>query len=136
MSDAVAKLRASIRTPPFHAWLGVELVAGDAEAGTATVRLPFKPGFQRSPDSPQIHGGVIAALADIAGDYALAVSLGGGVPTIDLRIDYLRPAEGDLLAAARTIKRGRTIGVVDVEIKDVAGRLIAIGRGAYSTTVG
>ena len=136
MTDVVVKLQHSIRTPPFHAWLGVELVEGDPAAGTATVRLPFKPGFERSPDSKQIHGGVIAALADIAGDYALAVSLGGGVPTIDLRIDYLRPAEGDLLAIARTVKRGRTIGVVDVEIKDVAGRLIAVGRGAYSTTVG
>ena len=58
------------------------------------------------------------------------------MPTIDLRIDYLRPAEGDLLATARTVKRGRTIGVVDVEIRDTAGRMIAVGRGAYSTTVG
>ena len=136
MSDTVAKLKASIRKPPFHAWLGVELVEGDGAAGTATVRLPFKAEFQRSPDSAQIHGGVIAALADIAGDYALAVSLGGGVPTIDLRIDYLRPAEGELTAIARTVKKGRTIGIVDVEIKDAAGRLIAVGRGAYSTLVG
>jgi len=136
MSETVEQLKASIRLPPFHAWLGVELADGNAAAGTATVRLPFRPDFQRSPDSPQIHGGVIAALADIAGDYALAVSLGGGVPTIDLRVDYLRPAEGDLVAMARTIKKGRTIGVVDVEIKDAAGRLIAIGRGAYSTQIG
>lgn len=136
MSDVVARLKASIRKPPFHAWLGIELTAGDAEAGTATVRLAFKPDFKRSPDSLQIHGGVIAALADIAGDYALAVSFGGGVPTIDLRIDYLRPAEGDLVAEARTVKRGRSIGIVDVEIRDAAGRLVAIGRGAYSTTVG
>ena len=136
MSDIVATLKASIRKPPFHAWLGVELVAGDAEAGTATVRLPFKADFQRSPDSTQIHGGVIAALADIAGDYALAVTLGGGVPTIDLRVDYLRPAEGDLVATARTVKKGRTIGVVDVEITDAGDRLVAVGRGAYSTTVG
>ena len=98
--------------------------------------MAFKPEFRRSPDSAQIHGGVIAALADIAGDYALAVTLGGGVPTIDLRVDYLRPAEGDLLATARTVKKGRTIGVADVEIKDAAGRLIAVGRGAYSTQIG
>lgn len=136
MTDAVAKLKASIRKPPFHAWLGVELTDGNAEAGTVSLRLPFKSDFRRSTDSAQIHGGVIAAFADIAGDYALAVSLGGGVPTIDLRVDYLRPAEGDLLATARTVKRGRTIGVVDIEITDAAGRAIAVGRGAYSTKVG
>jgi len=136
MSDVLERLKVSIRLPPFHAWLGVELIGGDAKAGTATVRMAFKPEFRRSPDSAQIHGGVIAALADIAGDYALAVTLGGGVPTIDLRVDYLRPAEGDLLATARTVKKGRTIGVADVEIKDAAGRLIAVGRGAYSTQIG
>jgi uncharacterized protein (TIGR00369 family) len=136
VTDTVERLKASARKPPFHDGLGLEVVAGDAAAGTATVRLPYKPAFARSPASPQIHGGVIAALADIAGDYALAVSLGGGVPTIDLRVDYLRPAEGDLVAEARTVKRGRTIGVVDVEIRDTAGRLVAVGRGAYATTVG
>jgi len=136
VTPTLARLKLSIQTPPFHAWLGVELVAGDAEAGTATVVLPFRTDFKRAPDSPQIHGGVIAALADIAGDYALAVTLGGGVPTIDLRVDYLRPAEGTLTAHARTLKRGRTIGVVDIEIKDAAGRLVAVGRGAYSAKVG
>ena len=92
MSEVLARLQASIRRSPFQEWLGVMLAAGDAEAGTATVRLPFRPEFRRGPGADQIHGGVIAALADIAGDYALAMSLGGGVPTIDLRVDFLRPA--------------------------------------------
>ena len=136
MSEVLARLQASIRRSPFQEWLGVTLEAGDAEAGTATVRLPFRAEFRRSPDANQIHGGVIAALADIAGDYALAMSLGGGVPTIDLRVDFLRPASGDLVAAATVVKRGRTIGVVDVQIRDANDRVVAIGRGAYSTTVG
>jgi uncharacterized protein (TIGR00369 family) len=136
MSEVLARLQASIRRSPFQEWLGVTLQAGDAAAGTASVRLPFRPEFARTPGADQIHGGVIAALADIAGDYALAMSLGGGVPTIDLRVDYLRPAAGDLVATAMVVKRGRTIGVVDVQIRDTGERLVAIGRGAYSTTVG
>jgi uncharacterized protein (TIGR00369 family) len=136
MSEVLARLQASIRRSPFQEWLGVMLAAGDAEAGTATVRLPFRPEFRRGPGADQIHGGVIAALADIAGDYALAMSLGGGVPTIDLRVDFLRPASGDLVAAAQVVKRGRSIGVVDVQIRDLSDRLVAIGRGAYSTTIG
>src|SRR5262249_32198069 len=53
------------------------------------------------------------------------------------RIDYLRPAVGNSLAATALVRRaGRTIAVVDVEATDDAGRLVAIGRGCYSTKVG
>ncbi|MEE9179795.1 MAG: PaaI family thioesterase, partial [Vicinamibacteria bacterium] len=57
----------------------------------------------------------------------------GNVPTIDLRVDYLRPArKGDLVAIGRTVKVGRTIGVADVEVRDSNGALIAVGRGTYA----
>ena len=76
----------------------------------------------------------MAALIDIAGDFALIAKLGRGIPTIDLRIDYLRPAvDTDLIARARTLRAGRTVGVVDIEISDKHGRLVAVGRGGYST---
>ena len=52
-------------------------------------------------------------------------------------MDYLRPAAGPHLdAEARARKIGRTIGVVDVDVRDAKGRLCAVGRGTYSTTVG
>jgi uncharacterized protein (TIGR00369 family) len=57
------------------------------------------------------------------------------VATIDLRVDYLRPAlRGDLAAVARAVKVGRTVGVADVELRDQKGAVVAIGRGAYSTS--
>ncbi len=132
-----AKLAEHLKDPPFHEFLDLELVDLDGEAGTVTIRMPFRREFQRSPKHKQIHGGVIAALIDIAGDYALAAKLGGGVPTIDLRIDYLRPVENSaLLATARVVRQGRTIGIVDIEVSDESGRLVAVGRGCYSTKVG
>ena len=74
------------------------------------------------------------ALIDIAGDYAIASKLGRGVPTIDLRVDYLRPARrGDLRALARAVKVGRTVGVADVELRDANDAVVAVGRCAYST---
>jgi len=109
----------------------------DHEAQSVLVRMPMRPELERAPGSGQWHGGAIAALIDTAGDYALALVVGGGVPTINFRTDYLRPAtDTDLIATARVRRAGRTIGVVDVDVHDDLGRLVAVGRGSYSTKPG
>jgi len=121
-----------VDTSPFQRLIGLELVR--AEDGAVEMRLPWRDELGRSDDSDWFHGGVISALIDIAGDYAIASRLGRAVPTIDLRVDYLRPARrGDLLAFARAVKVGRTVGVADVELRDASNALVAIGRCAYST---
>ena len=117
---------------PFHRLLGLEMVR--AEDGVVEMRLPWRDELGRDDGSDWFHGGVISALIDIAGDYAIASKLGRGVPTIDLRVDYLRPARrGDLRALARAVKVGRTVGVADVELRDAKDAVVAIGRCAYST---
>jgi uncharacterized protein (TIGR00369 family) len=118
----------------FHRLLGLELVDHDPQAGAVTIRLPWRPAFERGSGTLQWHGGPIAALIDIVGDFALVARLGRGVPTINLRIDYLRPAVGtDLVASARTLRAGKSIGLVDIEVRDDQGRVVAVGRGNYST---
>jgi uncharacterized protein (TIGR00369 family) len=98
------------------------------------VRLPFREEFMRQDGQDWYHGGVISALADIVGDYAVITETGVGVPTIDLRVDYLRPARrGDLLAIGRTVRVGRTVSVASVEIQDAAGTLVALGRAVYAS---
>jgi uncharacterized protein (TIGR00369 family) len=98
------------------------------------VRLPFREEFIRHDGSDWLHGGVVSALADIVGDYAVVTETGQGVPTIDLRVDYLRPARrGDLLAVGRTLRVGRTVSVADVEIRDESGTLVAVGRAVYAS---
>lgn len=123
---------------PFIAFLGVRVDALDAEAGTVTMTMPMRPELERSGRiGGQYHGGPIAAFIDIVGDFAVAIRLGGGVPTINLRIDYLRPSTGPRLVGKAIARRvGRTVGVVDVEVTDAEGRLTAIGRGTYSSSVG
>ena len=128
----LASLQEALDDPPFQRFLGLRAVAMDPEAGTVTLALPFKRDLCRSSKVPEIHGGVTAALIDIAGDYALAIQMGDLVPTIYLRIDYLRMAvETELIATARAVKMGRALGIVDVEVQDKDGRLVAIGRGTY-----
>ncbi len=120
---------------PFESIVAMELEAHDKEAGTVTIRLPYKPEYRRSDEPPTgYHGGVIATLIDVAGDFMTAIANNsGGVPTINLAIDYLRSADDtDLLAHARVRRSGRTIAVIDIDVEEPGGRLIAVGRGTYS----
>lgn len=122
---------------PFQQLLGLRLDAFDLSAQTVAIRSIYGPNVERSTGTGQYHGGVIASLIDIAGDFALIAVLGYGVPTINFRVDYLRPAaNSDLLAQARVRRAGRTIGVVDIDVTDGGGKLIALGRGCYGTQPG
>jgi uncharacterized protein (TIGR00369 family) len=59
--------------------------------------------------------------------------MGRMAPTIDLRIDYLRPSDGgEVIARARLLKAGRSVACVDIDVTDTKGRLIAVGRGSFS----
>ena len=117
---------------PFMRFLGLAMIR--SEPVVVEVRLPFREEFMRADGSDWYHGGVISALADIVGDYAVITETGAGVPTIDLRVDYLRPARrGDLVAVGRTVRVGKTVSVADVEIRDATGTLVAIGRAVYAS---
>lgn len=130
-------LEAALRGSPFQQILGLRLENFDVGEQTLTLRAAYGPHVERSAGTGQYHGGVIASLIDIAGDFALIAVLGHGVPTINFRVDYLRPAANtDLIAEARVRRAGRTIGVVDIDVRDDQGRLIALGRGCYGTQAG
>ena len=117
---------------PYRRFLGLEVVR--SEKGRVEIRLPFREEFLRHDGSDWLHGGVVSALIDIVGDYAVMTETNVGVPTIDLRVDYLRPARrGDLLAVGRTLRVGRTVSVADVEVRDTSGTLVAVGRGCYAS---
>ncbi len=130
-------LQARLGRSPFIHFLNLEIMNVDDEAGQISMRLPVKPEFERSPGTAQFHGGVLAAAIDTVGDYVLISKLGDAVPTINFRTDYLRPATGAYLVLTATIRRaGRTIGVVDIDVYDSNQKLVAVGRGCYSTKLG
>ena len=127
-------VRDNIAQTPFHQWLLPELVAVDEEAGSVTVRLVLRPEFGRVTGKLDLHGGVVAALVDIAGHAAICAKVLHTVATIDMRVDYLRLAGGtEMRAVGTVVKLGRTIGVVDVRMTDDQDRLVAIGRATYVT---
>jgi len=122
----------NIAETPFHQWLLPKLIAIDDQAGTVTISLVLRPEFTRLPGRPEVHGGIVAALIDITGHAAIAARLRHSVATIDMRVDYLRLAGGnELRALGKILKLGRTIGIVDIQIKDDQERVVAIGRASY-----
>ena len=134
--DAAA-VQSILDRSPFIGFLGLRVVSVDHDKTEIVMRMPMRPELERRPGTGQFHGGPIAAFVDVVGDFAIGMLLGGGVPTINLRIDYLRPAVGTAVTGtARVRRQGRTVAVVDVDVTDENGNLVAVGRGSYAPKVG
>jgi uncharacterized protein (TIGR00369 family) len=132
-----ASLKAEIDSSPFNAWLGLEVLALDAAAGTLVLAMPARPELMRLPGSDVFHGGPLAALADIAGDYAVRLRVGGGVPTVQLSVDYMKPCAGTQVRAEACVRRmGKSFGWVDIELRGSDGSLCVLARGHYLAKVG
>ncbi|MBV8166153.1 MAG: PaaI family thioesterase [Alphaproteobacteria bacterium] len=128
------QIQAGLQKSPFIVFLGLEVVSVDAEKQEIVVRAPMRPEFERGKGSKQWHGGPIAGVIDTVGDYALVMAIGRPLPTINFRVDYLRPAiDTDLTAIARVRRHGKSVGVVDIDVLDAKQNLVAVGRASYST---
>ena len=131
------ELQAFMDASPYIKFSGIQITELDHETETLIVRMPLRAEFERGPGSKQFHGGPIAALIDTAGCFALIMSTGTPVPTINFRTDYLRPAVDTQLTAEAKVRRvGRSVGVVDVDVFNDAKALVAVGRGAFGTQAG
>ncbi len=105
----------------------------DAERQELVLHAPVRPEFHRGAEAGRWHGGALASIVDSAAVFALVAVTGRGAPTVNLRVDYLKPAVGDLTVVGRLRRIGRTVGVTDVEVFDADGGLVALGRATLST---
>lgn len=129
-----AEIQQMLDVSPFNLFLGLEVIKADPETQEVTMRSPMKAEFERRPGSKQWHGGVIASVIDTVGDFAVGMMVGRGLPTVNFRVDYLKPAVDTALVAVSRVRRaGKSVGVADVDVFDEKGSLLAIGRGTYST---
>ena len=91
-----------------------------------TLRMPVKALHKQV--YGVVHGGVLAALADTAGGLAtyMACPRGTRVATVEMKINFLEAVEaGTVFAEAEVVRRGRHIAVVDCDVRDERGRLVA-----------
>jgi uncharacterized protein (TIGR00369 family) len=136
-APTLASIQAMLDESPFIRFFGMRVAAIDTAASTIVLEMTLRPELERASGTGQWHGGAIAGLIDTAGDFALVLGLGAAVPTINFRVDYLRPATMPTLKAIARVRRaGRTVGVVDVDVEDPEGRLVAVGRGCYGAKAG
>jgi uncharacterized protein (TIGR00369 family) len=139
VSDALkplsdAELQAMLDNSPFISFLGLKVTEADPATERVTMRCEMRPEFERGKGTGQWHGGPLAAIIDTVGDYGLIMALRRPLPTINFRVDYLRPAIKTSLITTATVRRnGKSVGVVDVDVFNEQKALLAIGRATYST---
>lgn len=128
-------LRGRLAGSPFVDFMKLEPLAFDAPQQSLSLRIPFRPEFQRGSEPGRWHGGVIASLVDTAGDFVIIALCRHAPPTVNFRVDYLKPAVGpSLIAQGRLRRQGRSMAFVDVDVLDEHGTLVALGRANYSMT--
>lgn len=124
-----------IPPPPIGDLIGMRVI--EVEPG----RGVFEMEASRKHANPMgtLHGGVLCDLADGAMGVAWASELGEGesFTTLELKINFLKPVwEATLRAEARVVRRGRTIGLVECDIRDAGGDLVARASSTCMTLSG
>ena len=132
-------------TIAFNRVLGLRIVEISAQriAGSIAIRPELIGHFTQQ----RLHGGVISAGLDTIGGLAILAAIAARhmdetpeqrllrfakLGTIDLRIDYLRPATGDRFElTAQVVRLGSRVATTQMQFTGAHGRLLATGTGAY-----
>ena len=134
-ADKARIARQFIETIPHSKALGMEITEiGD---GLAEIRMPYDLRFIGDPETGVIHGGAVSALMDTCGGAAVIChpKSPAGTATINLRIDYMRPATPGQTITARATCYHITRSVAFVRATasdDDKDRPVATATGAFT----
>ncbi|MGE5673350.1 MAG: PaaI family thioesterase [Mycobacterium leprae] len=115
---------------PFTDYVGIEILQEEGGVGRASMAQRPEIGNRNG----GTHGGAIATLIDVALGRAVSSLLNPGqwCATIELKVNYLLPAVGDMECTATVIRMGRQIAVAEADVIDTAtGKLIAKALSTY-----
>ncbi len=129
----------------FNKTLGLTLTGFRPEEVTASIRM--RPALVGNFAHNRMHGGVTSSCLDVAGGFAVMAAVFarhmdepmaerlkrfGKLGTIDLRIDYLRPVQGERFdIAARVLRLGSRVANTVMEFRGADGKLLSTGAAAY-----
>ncbi len=117
-------IRGEIPPPPIAQLIGFRLVA--VKRGEAV--FDFESSEKHANPMGTLHGGVLCDVGDAAMGVAFASTLedGESFTTLELKINFLRPVWSEKLrAVGKVVKRGSTVGMVECDITNAAGVLVA-----------
>jgi uncharacterized protein (TIGR00369 family) len=113
-SDTFKMLSAFNDVSPQARALGIEATQFDSDV--AILKIPYRLELVGDPDTSVIAGGVVTTLLDHACGQAVMAALATPtvIATLDLRIDYMRPAEPglDIVCRAHCYKLTRSVAFV------------------------
>lgn len=127
--------RAFIEALPHAAALNMRLA--EIQDGRAVIVMPYDPGLVGDPATGVLHGGAISALMDTAGGASVMCHPAAGISTatLDLRIDYFRPATPGQAVTARAECHHVTRSVAFIRViasDEDQTRPVAMGTGAFT----
>ncbi|HKD83419.1 MAG TPA: PaaI family thioesterase [Terriglobales bacterium] len=114
------RVRQSFSRQAFMSTLGAELTT--VVQGAVEIRMPFSPSLTQQ--NGYLHAGAVTAVLDSACGYsALSVAAEDcDVLTVELKLNLLAPAAGEVLAARGQVKRaGRTLTVCTADAFAIRG---------------
>lgn len=117
-------LRGEAPPPPVAQLIGFRLTS--VQPGEATMVL--EADERHANPMGTLHGGILCDVADAAMGIAYASTLEAGesFATLELKINFLKPIwKAKLTAVGRVVKKGRTVGLVECDVKDEKGSLVA-----------
>jgi len=100
--------------------------------GKGTAGLKMIPDTIFSTDGGRVHGGLIASLADTVMG-AAAATTGLLYRTVEMKLNYLAPVfeEVDLIAEGYVVHPGKTLALVEANLFNNEGKLVARSMGTY-----
>ncbi|MGH7417311.1 MAG: PaaI family thioesterase, partial [Candidatus Rokuibacteriota bacterium] len=126
----LAQTRALISRMPFNQHLGIRVARVHRDG--VTVECPVREEMMNG--AGVLHGGVTAALADVAVGIALNRHFGGRrrLTTVEMKVNFFRPvASGKVVARSRLIRVGSTLCVGRVELFDDQWRDVGAALVTY-----
>ena len=112
--DEAKCIQTALESLPHNAKLGIRMV--EIAPGRCTTYIEFRPELVGDPSRGVLHGGVVTTLIDATAGAAVyaSIPLDRSLATLDMRIDYLKPAKPDkrLYATAELYRLTRRIAFV------------------------